>query len=955
MTLTFNDVQVDLNGIPKTLTESFDKMALNAILANPELIQRVMSTTGELVHSNWHSKVPSLDKDANETKDMTSQMRILEAYSRKGGAEGKKSVAYYRKKWGGVQRGRRFAPGSLSLQSISRPIRHTIAGLLYFDADMKNCHPVALEHFCAKHDIPTPLLHRYNADRDALFKELIEVTADTTMPANKDTCKTLMLKIVNGGRINKELQAWGKCIPSWVDEVYQEMHEVRERICKLFPEEYEEVERVKEYNPKGTLVNRLLNILEDNAMQYMFKFFTNEGHMPEVLCFDGLMVPRKGFDCEEEFDALCEQCTAYVQHEMGYPFVIVRKDMNEGFRDELAINSEVAEPDDAVDDDSEDLSHLDEVIQWLLEHLPVKHFDSQDHGIYWVAQCMLHLQVPKAVIRNELSISLPDVEAGFANYEKTTSDDSDKIRYLTRSWLITKCAEAGSEYDATKHVRVRSRVDKDDNFDWLDFQKLTHGHVYPSYEHAQDGILMVLPRILSLVTAGAGMVVVKDNAETPFAIKNLQSLVHTVAWGGSTQELPAFIKANKNLLPCFSSIVFKPNDVGLKPNELNTWPGFRAQLVQEVGMELVLPWLNHIRDVWASGDEHYYRYIMSWLHHILTHPEVPSEKALVIMGEQGAGKTITGDFLCGNVFGRAVSLTTTGLDSITARFNACFMSKIFINANELTTMGDTYHGAFDKMKAFITDKTVQIEQKGREHINMNNCANFLCTTNHDWTVKLEAGDRRYACFTCSNVRLGDAEYFTDLAACMTDTHGDHFFTYMTTMFSDTVPLRRIPKTELRMSMMESSKSACIRFMEEFVDQPEMAFNGTLEVFIGQRRITSLEQVFDIGEVSEQQMRKDTLYQIYQAWVAHNKEKQLRSYHQFCKEIKKYVRAERTTGEQSRVQTFIVRGKESSEDALNGMKRKQSLPRVFKEDKKKPRKASLQLPEPGQSMLKDLVD
>ena len=928
MVLTFADIHIDLNVIPKTLTESFDKMALDAILANPELIQQVMSTTGELVHSKWHSKVPGLDKDNDETKDMTSQMRILEAYSRKGGAEGKKMVTYYRKQWGGVHRGRRFAPGSLSLQSISRPIRHTIAAMLYFDADMKNCHPVALEHFCSRHDIPTPLLHRYNAERDAMFNELMSLSEHTAMPVNKDQCKTLMLKIVNGGKINNELVAWAELTPSWVGDIYQEMHAVREQICQLFPEEYAEVLRVKDYNPKGTLVNRVLNILEDNALQYMFKFFMDEGHMPDVLCFDGLMVPQKGFDCEEEFDALCEQCTAYVQHETGYPFVIVRKDMNEGFREELEISLEHADLADTDLADSEDLSHLDDVVQWLLGHLPAEHFDKQDHGIYSVAQCMLHLQVPEVVIKNELSISVPDVEAAFARYDKTMCT-------YTRSWLIKQCAAAGSECDANKHVRVQSRVDKDDNYGWLDFQKATHEHVYLSYEHAQDGILTQLPRILSLVTAGAGMAVVKDNAETPFAIKTLQSLVHTVAWMSPldtkgnqhrvTQELPAFIKANMNLLPCFSSIVFKPNDVGLKPTELNTWPGFRAQLVQEVNMELVQPWLDHIREVWSSGDDHYYRYILSWLHRILTHPETPSEIALVIMGDQGAGKTLPGDFLCDNVFGRAVSLTTTGLDSITARFNACFMSKVFINANELTTMGDSYHGAFDRMKAFITDKTVQIEQKGREHITINNCANFLCTTNHDWTVKLEAGDRRYACFTCSSVRRGDEEYFARLAACMTNAHGDHFFTYMTTMFSDTVPLRRIPKTELRMSMMDSSKSACVRFIEEFIDNPEMVFNGALNVFIGDDMVTSLEQVYDI-KVSEQRMRKETLYHIYVAWATHNREK-VRPSNQFCKEIKKYVRAKRLPEGQSRVQTFIVGlgQNESSVTPLKATKRGRSLP------------------------------
>ena len=62
-------------------------------------------------------------------------------------------MRFYWKKWGGKKaRGRRFAPGSLSLQSIARAIRHTIAALMNYDADVRNCHPVALEHFCSPDD-----------------------------------------------------------------------------------------------------------------------------------------------------------------------------------------------------------------------------------------------------------------------------------------------------------------------------------------------------------------------------------------------------------------------------------------------------------------------------------------------------------------------------------------------------------------------------------------------------------------------------------------------------------------------------------------------------------------------------------------------------------------------------------------------------------------------------------
>ena len=931
--LTFDDIQIALNVIPTKLTETFDKRALDIIIqsgVDSDLVQEVIKAHGKLVHS-FQNGAHEHDNDDKVVSGVVKQMKILEEYSRKGGADGRKSVTYFQKSWddGGCRRGRRFAPKSLSLQSISRPVRHTIAALLYFDADMKNCHPVALEHFCRLHDIEVPLLHQYNTERDARFHELMEATSATSMPMDKDACKTLMLKIVNGGKIRKQLDAWGEQAPAWVEEMYHELGKVRERIAKIFPAEYADAvsnkkwnpgtkSYVPNWNPSGTLVNRLLNVLEDNALQYIFKFFKEKGHMPEVLCFDGLMVPRRGFTCEreeesqEQFDELCEQCTQYVQDQTGYPFVIVRKDMDEGFRDALQLDlphaaaNGVNDEEGSVDADGDDMSHLDDELRWLVDHLPVDHFDKQDHGIYQLAMCMLHLKVPKAVIRDDLSISLHDVESAFARY------NSDSCDY-TKGWLKDQCASAGEEHDVTRHLEIRSRVNKEDEYYWLDFLKETHHRKFETYQAAQQILLSRLPRILSVVTAGKGMVVVKDNTESPFAMKCLRDLLHTVSWMSppddegkrevETQPLSCFIKKHLNSLPCFSSIVFKPNDVGLRKTELNTWPGFRANIVGVVNMDLVNPWLDHIRHVWADGNEDHYRYILSWLRHVMKHPETPSGIALVMQGAQGAGKTLPGDFLADNVFGRALSLTTTGLDSITARFNACFMSKVFVNANELTTMSDSYHSAFDKMKAFITDKTVQIEQKNKEHITINNCANFLCTTNHDWTVKLEAGDRRYACFTCSSSRLGDQKYFTRLAACMTDEHGDHFFTYLTTMFQDTVSLRNIPKTELRVSMMDSSKPASVRFMEEFTEYPEMAFKLNVHIpWEGETiYITRLKEIFAVDQ-ARRIMDKDTLYAIYCEWARQSNEK-TRSKSVFCREIKAFVTVTRPTIGSKRVTSY----------------------------------------------------
>lgn len=305
-----------------------------------------------------------------------------------------------------------------------------------------------------------------------------------------------------------------------------------------------------------------------------------------------------------------------------------------------------------------------------------------------------------------------------------------------------------------------------------------------------------------MITGGQPRIVVRDSEEDPFVVKPfaVRSLPHQVCFldkdedsdegpsddsddsdcePPSEEEPPkrpkkpkkppkVFVRPLHGFLlkhlndgvRCFTKIAFRPNGVGLQPWECNVWPGFKASEVTAVDMALVQPWLDHVHQVWAAGDPAITTYLLSWIQRILLHPERPTEVGVLLKGPQGCGKTLVAQFLTQHVFGPQVSLTTTGLDKVTGRFNQCLLGKVFVNLNELSTSGDSYHSAFDKLKGLVTDPTVQLEPKGLEPFEVQNCLNFLGTTNHDFTLRMEAGDRRWACFECSGCRVGDHAYYT---------------------------------------------------------------------------------------------------------------------------------------------------------------------------------------------------
>jgi hypothetical protein len=324
MVLTFDEIQIDLRVIPSVLVERFDAHIMHNVLNTQFGLEKDDSDSGEHSHMS----------NTNLVTKIEMQRRVLEKYARNGGPQGRHATKYFRSQWGKVRRGRRFAAGAQSLQSFAREIRHTVSASLYFDADMENCHPVLLACFCAQHGIECPWLNKYNLDRSGMFASLIASVASTKRPIDRKGCKELVLKILNGGRAERTLDVWGASCPPWLHGFCFEMASVRTAVKDLFPSEFVLVQkelrnRGKEWNCEGTLINRLMNVLEDNALQYIFKFFLDKGMEPGVLCFDGLMVPKTCTD--EAFDSLCTECTAFVQKESGYPVIILRKEMDEGF------------------------------------------------------------------------------------------------------------------------------------------------------------------------------------------------------------------------------------------------------------------------------------------------------------------------------------------------------------------------------------------------------------------------------------------------------------------------------------------------------------------------------------------------------------------------------------------------------------------------------------------------
>jgi hypothetical protein len=258
-------------------TELFDTDKLYFIISNPQIFK------------------PLLIKNPRPSNTTYDPFNLSEKYLKRS-RNGQVPVIYKQRK--GV--GRFHALYSLSLQCISRQIRHTICSDFYIDIDIHNAHPTILKFICGLKGYACPILTKYCDDRDGFCKNNNLETSEG---------KYLIIAIINGGTAE-----YNKIKNPSADLVLliPEMKIIHNLIINDNRELYEKhknerIEKKKTYNHEASFMNIILRDLENKILNVIYEYFKKDKYA--VLCFDGIMLRKdikydlKG--CEQEiFDKL---------------------------------------------------------------------------------------------------------------------------------------------------------------------------------------------------------------------------------------------------------------------------------------------------------------------------------------------------------------------------------------------------------------------------------------------------------------------------------------------------------------------------------------------------------------------------------------------------------------------------------------------------------------------------
>ena len=157
------------------------------------------------------------------------------------------------------------------------------------------------------------------------------------------------------------------------------------------------------------------------------------------------------------------------------------------------------------------------------------------------------------------------------------------------------------------------------------------------------------------------------------------------------------------------------------------------------GQKIVDMFLAHIKMTFNNDRER--TIMLDWMCHITQYPGKRMNWALLLQGLQGCGKSYFGDVMQG-VLGldNAKKVSPT---AITSNFSAWATGSILNIVEEIYVGGADKYTLMNKIKGYVRDNQIQIEEKGRDQRNVPNFASYLFFTNYKDALAITDEERCY--------------------------------------------------------------------------------------------------------------------------------------------------------------------------------------------------------------------
>jgi len=263
--------------------------------------------------------------------------------------------------------------------------------------------------------------------------------------------------------------------------------------------------------------------------------------------------------------------------------------------------------------------------------------------------------------------------------------------------------------------------------------------------------------------------------------------------------------------------------------------GYKAAVINEDNKHAIDLFLAHINNVLV--DEREQRILIDWLAYVVQNAGKRINWAILLQGAQGTGKSYFAKVLEWVLGSNAKSLDPSALGE---RFTGWAHGAVVNIVEEIRIKGDDKWRIMDRLKPFITNSMIQIEEKGRDHRTVPNFTNYLLLTNYKDALPITNDDRRFCVmygriqneselFDYFGGREATGDYFEYLFA-ESEKHAGAIKTYLLTraISEDFKASGRAPDTKSRQAMIQATISPEQCSVEDLINKHDCAVvNGRI--------------------------------------------------------------------------------------------------------------------------------
>jgi len=360
----------------------------------------------------------------------------------------------------------------------------------------------------------------------------------------------------------------------------------------------------------------------------------------------------------------------------------------------------------------------------------VKRFLNNKKNIEWSVYCYDGFMISKEIFNHEILNEINNLIG---------------IKYCDKIKFIIKDFKAPLELTPDKYIQIDYKYFNNEHFDLI--------NDYTWKKEYFENFFCKLKKPLSIMEMGDEIQLHKINQMEG----NFRELIcKDPVTFKDTSFVGVWLKDTK--MKTYTQIVFTPPPDRVEYGAYNLWKGFPIEETPfDKNADTTKIW-KHFKYL-SNHDKKVEDYLIKWLAHIVQFPAIKPNTAILLKGNEGAGKSVYAEMYLKHILGGNRITITSKIDMILG-LNAVNEGKLLTVLNEAS--GAETHKKCETLKDYITQTVTTTKKLYHDPIDTVSRDRLIFTTNNLNSIPATKDNRRWVIVQVSNALKGNHAYFKEL-------------------------------------------------------------------------------------------------------------------------------------------------------------------------------------------------